>query len=244
MTNSTDDMGFLVKPIGVIRTPFADKFAVPRQPGLAPHAKAVIEFYPPYDDEQAFVGIDGFSHLHILFVFDRIDYTKFRARVRPPRLGGNISMGVFATRSPFRPNRIGLSVVKINKVIREKGKVKIEVSGADLVDSTPILDIKPYIPFVDSIESAKGGFASTKPKCLNVQFSDCALEFLKNENSVDLKAVEEILSQDPRPAYKDIHDKKEYSATLYGFIFRFTVDGDILCVNSVMKNGDEHEEEV
>ena len=143
MTHSNDIM---MKPVGFIHSPYNDKFAVPRQPRLAPSAVCVLEFYPPYDTENAFEGIDGFSHLHLIFLFDRVCYEEFKPRVRPPRLGGNTYVGVFATRSPFRPNRIGMSIVKLERVIRQKGRVKLVISGADLVDGTPVLDIKPYIP--------------------------------------------------------------------------------------------------
>ena len=112
MNSTKQNSSFTLEPIGCIHTPYAQKFAVPRQPGLAPDALSVIEFYPPYNDELSFIGIDGFSHIHVIFLFDRVEYTSFRPKVRPPRLGGNTSVGVFATRSPFRPNRLGLSIVK------------------------------------------------------------------------------------------------------------------------------------
>lgn len=221
MTHSNDIM---MKPVGFIHSPYNDKFAVPRQPRLAPSAVCVLEFYPPYDTENAFEGIDGFSHLHLIFLFDRVCYEEFKPRVRPPRLGGNTYVGVFATRSPFRPNRIGMSIVKLERVIRQKGRVKLVLSGADLVDGTPVLDIKPYIPFVDSIPEAEGGFAKEPPVKLSVEFSQESKKSLSVLSDRCIKAIEESLSQDPRPAYKsDDNDSKMYCAKLYGFAVYFTV---------------------
>uniref|UniRef100_UPI00402A8E39 tRNA (N6-threonylcarbamoyladenosine(37)-N6)-methyltransferase TrmO n=1 Tax=Succinivibrio sp. TaxID=2053619 RepID=UPI00402A8E39 len=236
MTQSISSQNsFNIEPIGFIHSPYAEKFAVPRQPGLAPDALSVIEFYPPYNDELSFIGIDGFSHIHVIFLFDRVEYTSFRPKVRPPRLGGNISVGVFATRSPFRPNRLGLSIVKLNRVIRENGKVKLEVKGADLVDGTPVIDIKPYIPFVDSVPDAKGGFAKEKPKALEVIYQDNLDDYIESfVGPKRLEAITQTLSQDPRPAYKDNeHDTKIYSAKLYNLEIKFTVNLNVVTVIAV-----------
>lgn len=227
---------YSIQAIGVIRTPFGSKFAVPRQPGLAPSCKSYIEFFPPYNDELAFVGLDGFTHIHILFLFDKIpDQDKFKAQVRPPRLGGNKKAGVFATRSPFRPSRIGLSVVSIDKIERINGKVRLHVLGADLVDKTPIIDIKPYIPFVDSIKDAKGGYASEKPEQKEVILDNSLLENLTLQDD-DIKAIKEILSQDPRPAYKgDIDDDKEYDALLCNHHICFRVSSDKVIITKIIE---------
>lgn len=231
MNSTKQNSSFTLEPIGCIHTPYAQKFAVPRQPGLVPDAFCLIEFYPPYNEETAFESLDGFSHIHLLFLFDRIEYKSFRPKVRPPRLGGNISVGVFATRSPFRPNRIGLSTVKLNRVIRENGKVSLEVLGADLVDGTPILDIKPYIPFVDCIPDATGGFAKEKPKELEVRFSDgLKAELLKCLGEQKFTVIEKNLAQDPRPAYKDTTDSRIYQAVLYNLCFYFSVTDNIITV--------------
>lgn len=222
---------YSLEPIGYISSPYKEKFAVPRQPGLAPDIISTINFYSPYNDELAFIGLESFSHLHVLFLFDKVEYTKFRPKVRPPRLGGNQSVGVFATRSPFRPNRIGLSIVEIKRIVKEKGKVSIEVSGADLVDNTPIIDIKPYIPFVDAKADAKGGFATEVPELLKVNYSDEALEFIKPLGDLKIKAIEQSLAQDPRPAYKDDEDQKLYQARLYNLIILFKVtDNEVMVV--------------
>ncbi|MGN1280927.1 MAG: tRNA (N6-threonylcarbamoyladenosine(37)-N6)-methyltransferase TrmO [Succinivibrio sp.] len=241
MNSTKSNSTFTLAPIGCIRTPYAQKFAVPRQPGLVPEALCLIEFYPPYNDELAFEGIEGFSHIHILFVFDRIEYKSFRPKVRPPRLGGNISVGVFATRSPFRPNRIGLSTVKLNRVIREHGKVSLEVSGADLVDGTPIIDIKPYIPFVDSIPNAAGGFARQKPVELEVSFeASLKDELIRILGEQKFTVVEKTLAQDPRPAYKDDIDSRVYQAILYDISFYFTVaNGQVTVIKAQKSSGDK-----
>ncbi len=228
---------FKISPIGYIRSPYLEKFAVPRQPGLAPAARSFIEFYPPYCDEAAFEGLDGFSHIYLFFIFDKVDYDHFRPKVRPPRLGGNTAVGVFATRSPFRPNSIGLSVVKLERVIREKGRVTLEVMGADLVDMTPIVDIKPYIPFVDSVPDAVGGFAKDKPAMLEVSFAPGMREYLEETLGPERsEAVCQALSQDPRPAYKDDEeDERVYSAKLYNLEIKFTVNSAVCLVVSVQK---------
>ena len=223
-----------IEPIGFIHSPYLEKFAVPRQPGLAPNAISTIEFYPPFNDELAFIGLEGFSHLHVLFIFDKVDYQSFRPKVRPPRLGGNQSVGVFATRSPFRPNRIGLSIVKLNRIIKQKGKVSLEVIGADLVDGTPIVDVKPYIPFVDSVKDAVGGFAKEPPKMLLVEYKDDTKEKLLKLGENEFLAIEQSLRQDPRPAYKEKEqDTKIYQARLYEMVISFVVKENTLQVIKV-----------
>ncbi len=223
--------------IGWIKSPFADKFAVPRQPNLAPSALAEIFFYKPYSDPQAFFRLDSFSHLHVLFVFDRLpDNRPFKAMVRPPRLGGNAHVGVFASRSPFRPSRIGLSVVKLEEIRHQRGEISLLVSGADLVDGSKILDIKPYIPFVDAIASARGGFAQEPAAVKKVEFSEQAEASLETLSKMELQAVTEVLSQDPRPAYKDdAADPKIYHATLYNFEFSFYVRAHTIFVSDARK---------
>lgn len=233
----TENNDFSISPIGYIRSPYKEKFAVPRQPGLAPDAVSVIEFYPPYNDELAFEGLDGFSHIHVIFLFDKIEYKKFRPKVRPPRLGGNVSVGVFSTRSPFRPNRLGLSILKIHRVIREKGKVSIEVFGADLVDNTPIIDIKPYIPFVDSVPDAVGGFACEPPPLYELIFENDSESVLKTLGEQKFRAVCQTLSQDPRPAYKDDNDDKVYVVKIYCFSIYFKVKESRIHVFSVDTDG-------
>jgi tRNA (adenine37-N6)-methyltransferase len=141
-------MNFMIAftPIGIVHSPFKEKFGVPRQPGIATAARATLELLPPYDREEALEGLSGFSHVWLVFVFHATAAQGWQPSVRPPRLGGNVRVGVFASRSMFRPNPIGLSVVELEGYGREDGRLVLHVKGADLIDGTPVLDIKPYIP--------------------------------------------------------------------------------------------------
>jgi len=221
---------YTLRPIGIIRTPFVEKFGVPRQLRLATHVKGHIEFFSPYDDAEAFSGLEGFSHLHVLFRFNLIAYENFKPRVRPPRLGGNATAGVFATRSPFRPNLLGLSIVTLDKIVTVHGRTHLEVSGVDLVDKTPILDIKPYIAFNDAIPLAQSGFASAKPHKVQVIFENDLEQRLRREGEERFYAVLECLSQDPRPAYKDENDKKMYTLKIFNYqlVFKFHLNSIVV----------------
>lgn len=231
---SNGGTSFNIEPIGVIRTPYGQKFAVPRQPGLASDVHCEIVLNPPYCDPQACIGLEGFSHIHVIFVFDKVEVDKFRPMIRPPRLGGNQRVGLFASRSPFRPSRLGLSVLKLERVENRKGKSVLHVLGADMVDGTPILDIKPYIPFVDAIEGAVGGFATEPPKLKNVVYSQKAQELLV-KFKLDAQALDQILSQDPRPAYKGDEDDKPYFALLMGYNIMFKVSQDTVSVLDILE---------
>lgn len=218
---------FELSPVGIIHTPYGQKFAVPRQPGLAADVPCEIEMLEPYSDPQAFIGLEGFSHIHVIFVFDQVPLEQvskehFKPMIRPPRLGGNQRVGVFASRSPFRPNRLGLSVLKLEKVIKRQGRIFLAVSGADMVDGTPILDIKPYIPFVDAKMNAQGGYASEAPALKEVVYGPEALEKLQ-QLKLDQHVLTQILAQDPRPAYKGADDHKSYFALIMGVNVEFCV---------------------
>lgn len=194
-----------MKPIGVVESCFGEKFGTPRQSGIVESARGRIVFSDEVDDE-ACRGLEEFSHLWLVFLFDQVDEEEARWLVRPPRLGGNEKKGVFATRSPFRPNRIGLSLVKFESV----GVGSLEVSGLDLVDGTPILDVKPYLPYVESVPDAKGGFAETAPVRMEVVFQFDDLE------GGDRRLISEALSLDPRPAYHD-DPERIYGCLLAGY---------------------------
>jgi tRNA-Thr(GGU) m(6)t(6)A37 methyltransferase TsaA len=194
-----------MKPIGVVESCFGEKFGTPRQSGIVESACGRIVFSDEVDDE-ACRGLEEFSHLWLVFLFDQVDEEKTRWLVRPPRLGGNEKKGVFATRSPFRPNRIGLSLVKFESI----GEGCLEVSGLDLVDGTPILDVKPYLPYVESVLDAKGGFAETAPVRMEVVFQ---FDDLKGG---DRRLISEALSLDPRPAYHD-DPERIYGCLLAGY---------------------------
>lgn len=228
--------------IGYARSPFGEKFAVPRQPGLAPHILTTLHFIPPYDDPAAFRGLEGFSHIIVLFIFDRATPGKFKPMVRPPRLGGNTKVGVFATRSPFRPSRIGMSVVKLEHVRIEKGRARLEISGADLVDGTPIIDIKPYIPFADAMIGASGGFAEQIPPKLKVEFEPPAVEVLQMLKPSQIDAIREALSQDPRPAYQHDETQRVYGVRMYDFNLKFKVNDGTLWVLDAVRIGSKKAE--
>lgn len=182
-----------MRPIGTVESCFGEKFGTPRQSGIAPSARGRVVFSPEVDPG-ACRGLEEFSHVWLVFLFDQVAEKDVRWFVRPPRLGGNEKMGVFATRSPFRPNRIGLSLVKLEKV----GKGFLEISGLDLVDGTPVLDVKPYLPYVESLPEAKGGFAEEAPETLEVHFP---ADLKTDLDPLEIALIIEALGTDPRPAY-------------------------------------------
>ena len=209
---------FAFAPIGVIRSGFKQKFGIPRQPGRVPAARATLELLPPYAQPEAVRGLDGFSHVWLLFVFHAIPTGRWQPTVRPPRLGGNQRLGVFATRSTFRPNPIGLSAVRLERITLEGGRVVLHLAGVDLLDGTPVLDIKPYLPYADRIADAVGGFASDAPAELPaVAFSPAADAFCAARAEGDLRElITQILRQDPRPAYQQTGGSaRRYGMTLY-----------------------------
>ncbi len=226
-----DDTAF--KIIARIRTDFPTKFGIPRQSGLVAGLKGRIVFEPEYRDDSALRGIEGFSHLWLLWKFSENSADGWSATVRPPRLGGNKRIGVFATRSPFRPNPIGLSSVKLERIITgTKEGTQLEVSGADLLDGTPIYDIKPYIAYTDCHPEALGGFADAAyGKKLSVIIpDDIANELPQNM----LTTLKEILSGDPRPGYHTASDRV-YSFEFADYAVSFTVKDEILTVVSINK---------
>ena len=242
MSEKLNDNLITIKPIGFIKSPYLQKFAVPRQPGLVPTVISKIEFVPPFSDPHAFLGLEGFSHIHVLFIFDKAEYSEFKATVRPPRLGGNKRVGVFASRSPFRPSQIGLSVVKLEKIGEENGRAYLEVSGADLVNGTPIIDIKPYIPFVDAIPGAQGGFATEPPPLKKVEFTEHAADLLNKFLAKEQDAIEQILAQDPRPAYKNRgEDNKIYKVAFNNYDIAFKVEDLRVIVVDIIDLGQQHE---
>lgn len=228
-------MSYSIEPIGIVRSPYKEKFAVPRQPGLVPSARSEIILQGSANIIEAVRGIEQFSHLWLLFLFDQNLEAGWRPTVRPPRLGGNERIGVFASRATFRPNGIGMSAVELKGIRQESGDIVIELGGVDLVDGTPIIDIKPYVPYSDSLPQALGGFAAEEPATLPVVFTDAALEQLKNDNNAYQQTViREVLAQDPRPAYKKNKiDTKEYAVHLFNFNVKFTVQDDLVTVTSI-----------
>lgn len=218
--------------IGVIHSPFKEKFAIPRQPGIIDQARGQVELFAPYNDINCFRGIEQFSHLWLIFQFHQHTQQGWRPLVRPPRLGGNKKLGVFATRSSFRPNALGMSVVKLIAVQNHQSSVQLEVQGIDLVDGTPIFDIKPYIPYADALTQASGGFAATAPQAdMPVQFSPLAQQQLtqcQRQFPELALLITQLLGQDPRPAYKHKQtDDKEYGVRLHQFNLRWKVENGV-----------------
>ena len=222
-----------VQAIGYIRCDFKEKFGIPRQSGRASSLRAEIIFHAPYQCADAFRGIEEFSHLWLLFDFSKTEDKAFSPTVRPPRLGGNKRVGVFASRSPYRPNRIGLSCVKLVEVKKaENGSVSLVVSGADLLDGTPILDIKPYIPFTDCMIDATGGYASAhEHDRLEVDFPKSLLAQIPLDKQAGLL---DCLADDPRPSYQN-EPTRVYGMKFAEFEIKFQVCKTRLVVVSVEK---------
>lgn len=222
-----------MKIIGHIHTDFPSKFGIPRQSGLVPQLKGTITFEPEFRNPEAFRGLEEFSHIWLLWKFSRSEKEHWSATVKPPRLGGKKRMGVFATRSPYRPNDIGLSSVKLEKISYDSKMGPIlHVSGADLMDGTPIYDIKPYIAYSDSHPDATEGFAGqVKEKELEVEFGE---ELLKLYPEDTREAILGVLAQDPRPAY-DTDETRVYGVEFAGYDVRFTVKGNRLTVKELVK---------
>lgn len=217
--------------IGIIHSCFKDKFGVPRQPGLIKGARGEIELLPPYDRAEAVAGLEGFSHLWISFVFHQCLEGEPRLSVRPPRLGGNKRVGVFATRSTHRPNPIGLSVVALEELFQHDGRIRLRISGLDMVEGTPVLDIKPYLPYVDAIPDASGGYAQTPPVAtLTVSFSRAAREACHHYEQrwpglADL--IGSVIALDPRPAYRQtVGSGRVFGIRLYDVDVRWRVQLD------------------
>ena len=222
-----------VKVIARMKSDFPTKFGIPRQAGLVEELKSTVVFEPEFRNPDALRGIEGYSHLWLIWQFSEAVREDWSPTVRPPRLGGNVRMGVFATRSPFRPNAIGLSSVKLLGVEHtEQFGTVLHVGGADLMDGTPIFDIKPYIPYGDCHTDATGGFTDTAGEfLLKVDFPDNLLAILP-EGKRD--AAIGVLSHDPRPSYQRTPDRV-YGLSFAGFDIRFTVQEDTLTVEAVEK---------
>ncbi|MGE6321203.1 tRNA (N6-threonylcarbamoyladenosine(37)-N6)-methyltransferase TrmO [Pseudomonas oryzihabitans] len=208
-------MQYSVTPIGHVRSCFKEKFAIPRQPALAPAARGVLELLPPFDRPEAVAGLEGVSHVWLLFLFHQALESQPRLRVRPPRLGGNRYLGVFATRATHRPNGIGQSVVRLDGL--EPGRLLL--SGIDLLDGTPVLDIKPYVPYADSPPGAHNAIAEAPPPALVVGWADAARVQAEahgqrlGEPLAEL--IEQCLAQDPRPAYQAPTPERRYGVRLW-----------------------------
>jgi len=217
----------MLKPITIIETPFQEKFGVPRQSLLVHEAIGIMRFPKDNFYLEAFRGIEKFSHLWLIFQFHLIETETLSPLIRAPRFKGNRKVGVFATRSPHRPNQLGLSVVKFRRLEILADKIQMEVEGVDLVSGTPIFDIKPYIPYADRIESAFAEDYIEPPKMRHVVW-DC-------EKPSDFLLIEKIISLDPRPNYEK-DPEKEYGVSLAGKNIRFTAKNDVFVIKQVILN--------
>ena len=220
-----------LKTIAYIKTDFPSKFGIPRQSGLVNKLRARIIFTPEYRNSEALRGLDGYSHLWLIWGFSQIDSdAEWRPTVRPPRLGGNRRMGVFATRSPYRPNPLGLSSVAIEKIDFDCAEAPvITVCGADCADNTPIYDIKPYLPITDCHPDASGGFSDEKSGYgLKVSVQPDVISVIPEDKR---EALIELLSQDPRPAYQN-SPERVYGFVYAGYEVKFTVNGDTVMIIS------------
>lgn len=214
-------MSYSVSPVGYLRSCFKEKFAIPRQPQLAPAARGVLELVPPFDEGSAVAGLEQVSHVWLLFLFHQALEDRPRLKVRPPRLGGNRSLGVFATRATHRPNGIGQSVVKLERV--EAGR--LHLSGIDLLDGTPVLDIKPYVPYADIVDEARNAIADAPPPAIPVDWCASALTQAREQalrlGEPVVELIEQCLAQDPRPAYQVPTPERRYGVRFWDLQVRW-----------------------
>lgn len=221
-----------MQPIASVSTCYPEKFGVPRQSGLVPGARARLVFEPQFRNPESVRGLDGFSHLWLLWIFSENLREDWSPTVRPPRLGGNVRMGVFATRAPYRPNPIGLSAVRLDRVeMHPRDGPVLHLSGVDLVEGTPILDIKPYVPQADCIPEASGGFTSLPFQRLEVEIP---AELAASVPPEELAVLEDTLSLDPRPQYQD-DPERMYGLSFSGWEVKFRVEGSRLHVLALEK---------
>lgn len=217
-----------IEPIGVVRSCFGGKFGAPRQPGLCPSAFGSLVLAQPYRSDEALRGIEGFSHLWLIFGFHQTIDQGWHPTVRPPRLGGNQRLGVFASRSPFRPNGLGLSLVRLEGIDRTATEAPVLLlGGLDLIDRTPVFDIKPYLPYAEHPSDATAGFASEAPPLLPVTIHDSAREAFSRLPTRSQAVLCEALALDPRPAIQTDDDTRVFGANLCNCNVRFTITGGI-----------------
>lgn len=224
-----------LQQIATIHSCFTEKFGIPRQPGLT-RIPATIVMEPEFTQAEAFRTLETFSHIWIIFLFHHTRDDGWRPTVRPPRLGGNERVGVFASRSMFRPNPIGLSVVELVSVKSTARCIELEIVGGDFMDQTPVLDIKPYLPYVDAIPDALAGYAISTPEVkLKIEFNQKAIEQLAQYNQAEhiQQTLIEILQLDPRPAYQTQNNDREYAMRIYDYDVKWQIAGTTVYVTSI-----------
>ncbi len=218
--------------IGHIESPYKEKFAIPRQPGLVQDGTGRLILHPPFNQPDTVRGLEQFSHLWVIFIFHQTLSAGWKPLVRPPRLGGNAKLGVFATRSTFRPNPIGMSLIELKGVTIEKNSVILELGSLDLVDGTPVVDIKPYLPFAESIPDAQAGFAQAVPAndmpvCFTLSANEQLRQYQEKHPDIE-RFICQVLAQDPRPAYKKQSTEiRDYAVHLSDFNVRWRVTNDV-----------------
>ena len=231
--------GYSFEPVALVHSPYREKFAIPRQPGLV-DIPCTVELLAPFNRPEAVRGLEAFSHLWLTFVFHGVAREGWKPTVRPPRLGGNERVGVFASRATHRPNPLGLSVVKLLEVQCDRSGVRLVVGGADLLDGTPVLDIKPYLPYSDSVPEAVGGYAPESPAaCLKVEFSHAAQAFLaqhRHDYPELARLLGQLLALDPRPAYHTDDPQRRYGLSLYDLNIRFSVQQGTALVETISQD--------
>lgn len=233
-------MDICFHPIGVVHSCYQERFGVPRQPGMVPTAWAQIELFPPYDQDEAVRGLEDFSHIWVIFHFHSKNQEGWRPTVRPPRLGGNRRIGVFASRSPFRPNPLGISAVRLLDIKRDRGRLILFISGIDLLDGTPVLDIKPYVPYSDAHSDAAEAYAPVPENSVNVEFNAKAIQACGDYQAQGYTMLEllirETLAWDPRPAYQSSKpNKTQFGMRLWDFELKWEIEGKKLIVISIDK---------
>lgn len=232
-------MEFRYRAIGIVHSCFKEKFGIPRQAGLVPDARGTLELFTPYNRREYLEGLEGFSHIWLQYALHAASMASHRSKVRPPRLGGNQRLGVFGTRSNFRPNPIGLSLVTLEDITYDGGGACLRLKGIDLLDQTPVLDIKPYLPYADNCPEAVGGYAGARPVAtLTVRFADrvrAALRPMRSQEKRQLaRLLVQILRLDPRPAYYgDRGKKQEFGMHLLNWNVRWRLENRIATVTSL-----------
>lgn len=231
---------FSLQPIGYVSSPYKEKFAIPRQARLVPSAKGYIEMQPQYCDRHFYKGLEDFSHIWVHFIFHQAEYKQGQTTVRPPRLGGNIKKGIFATRSPFRPNSLGLSAVELAHIEHAPNVTRLHIQGLDLLDGTPVVDIKPYLHSTDTVDDSQEGFLqdiTEQPR--QVEFAPQAQSILTQHQPTHPELTEfitQVLQLDPRPGYRrqEQHDEHHvYGMQLYTFNITWVVKNKVHYVLSI-----------